>query len=87
MRLLCQRVVWQLAGEPALTFRPFNDGTLSDAQDNDGNPERGRAGARGTQRTVSAQQLQEWLRPFQGLRSDRPSSINSTARCTRCRRR
>ena len=64
MRLLCQRVVWQLDGQPARTFRPLNDGTLSDVQDNEVTP-----GADDVVRvahscTITAEEQQDWLRHF-----------------------
>ena len=60
MRLLCQRVVWQLDGQPACTFRPLNDGTLSDATDNDVTPEATQIVSVAHSCTVSSQQQQDW---------------------------
>ena len=65
MRLLCQRVVWQLDGQPAQTFRPLNDGTLSDAQDNEVTPNAVDLLRVAHSCTISKQQQQDWLRHYQ----------------------
>ena len=64
VRLLCQRIVWQLDGRPGLTFRPLNDGTLSDAHERAVTPQVEELMRVAHGSTVTSQQQQEWLDHF-----------------------